>query len=78
MEYLLGPIVAAVVSMAFSEQRCRQRCSNYKQDIVELKSKVFTLETSVIKQDTEMPKKIMTTLLPVAKEVSKLKQAVGI
>ena len=78
MEYLVGPIVAAVVSMAFSEQRCRKRCNHYEQNIEELQSKVFTLETSVLKQDTEMPKKIMTTLLPVAKEVSKLKQAVGI
>ena len=75
MGYVIGPIVAAVISIAYSETRCRKRCADNLKSIEE---RVTLIENKVQDYDKEMPKKLMGTLLPVAKEVTKLKQAVGI
>ena len=78
MEYLLGPAVALVVSMAFSEKRCKDRCSKHSDEIANLEARVESVENALRLSEQEMPKRLMNTLLPVAKEVTKLKSAVGI
>ena len=75
MGYIIGPIVAAVISIAYSETRCKKRCA---ENLRALEERVTLVETKVKDYDNEMTKKLMGTLLPVAKEVTKLKQAVGI
>tara|TARA_R100001463_G_scaffold12597_1_gene34123 strand:- start:154 stop:390 length:237 start_codon:yes stop_codon:yes gene_type:complete len=78
MEYFLGPIIAAVISVAFSEKRCKDRCSKHEDEIANLEARVEAVANSVRISEQEMPKRLMSTLLPVAKEVTKLKSAVGI
>ena len=78
MEYLLGPAVALIVSMAFSEKRCKDRCSKHPDEIANLEARVESVENALRLSEQEMPKRLMNTLLPVAKEVTKLKSAVGI
>jgi len=78
MEYLLGPIIAAVISIAFSEKRCKDRCKQHSDEIANLDARVESVENALRLSEQEMPKRLMSTLLPVAKEVTKLKSAVGI
>tara|TARA_R100000908_G_C3612117_1_gene61810 strand:- start:205 stop:441 length:237 start_codon:yes stop_codon:yes gene_type:complete len=78
MEYLIGPVVAAIISVAFSEKRCRDRCKQYSDEIANLEARVESVTVSLRLSEQEMPKRLMSTLLPVAKEVTKLKSAVGI
>ena len=46
--------------------------------ITELKEKVIVLEKSTSTLESELPKKVMATMLPVAKAVQKLNQQVGL
>jgi len=78
MEYLIGPIVAAVISVVFSEKRCKDRCKQHLNEIANLDARVESVENALRLSEQEMPKRLMSTLLPVAKEVTKLKSAVGI
>lgn len=78
MEYIVGPIVAAIVSIAFSEKRCKDRCDRHMAIIEELETRVELIDKAQQQSEKEMPKRLITTLMPVAKEVTKLKSAVGI
>ena len=46
--------------------------------IDELKEKVLLLEKSTATLEDELPKKVMATMLPVAKAVQKLNQEIGL
>lgn len=74
IEYLVGPLVAVVVSLKYSKylnDKQALRCS-------ECCEKIELVQTKLETYDTEILKKVMTTVLPVAKAVNKLNQEVGI
>ena len=74
LEYVVGPILALLVGMKFSVYKSKET----DKQIAELKEKVVLLEKSASTLEDELPKKVMATMLPVAKAVQKLNQQVGL
>ena len=74
MYYVLGPVIAVLISMKYTkymaskqEERCRECCD-----------KIELVSTRLTDTETEMPKRVMATMLPVAKAVQKLNREVGL
>ena len=67
LEFVVGPIVAILVSLKFGDIRDKQRVEEIK-----------TLQVQVELLENELPKKVMATMLPVAKAVQKLNAQVGL
>jgi len=67
LEYIIGPVLALLLGMKFTDLKCKQKDAK----ITELEEKLSLVET-------ETPKKLMATLMPVAKAVQKLNQQVGL
>jgi len=67
LEYIVGPVLALLLGMKFTDYKTKEKDAK----ITELESKITLMET-------ETPKKMMATLLPVAKAVQKLNQEVGL
>ena len=67
LEYIVGPVLALLLGMKFTDMKSKEK----DEKITELEAKVTLLET-------ETPKKLMATLMPVAKAVQKLNQEVGL
>ena len=67
LEYIIGPILTLLIGMKFTDYKTKIKDAK----IAELESKVALIET-------ETPKKLMATLMPVAKAVQKLNQEVGL
>ena len=74
LEYVIGPVLALLVGMKFSVYKTKET----EKTIAELKEKVVLLEKSTSTLEDELPKKVMATMLPVAKAVQKLNQQVGL
>ena len=74
LEYVVGPRLALLVGMKFSVYKNKET----EKTIAELKEKVVLLEKSTSTLEDELPKKVMATMLPVAKAVQKLNQQVGL
>ena len=74
LEYVIGPVLALLVGMKFSVYKTKET----EKTIAELKEKVVLLEKSTSTLENELPKKVMATMLPVAKAVQKLNQQVGL
>ena len=67
LEYIVGPVLALLLGMKFTDLKSKEKDAK----IVELETKIGLIET-------ETPKKMMATLMPVAKAVQKLNQEVGL
>jgi len=74
MEFLIGPVLAVLVSVGYT----RQQNIKHQKDYEALVTKVELLENRNEKVDKEMLQKIMTTVMPIAKAVNKLNQEVGL
>ena len=66
-EYIIGPVLALLLGMKFTDLK------NKEKDV-----KISELESKIELIETETPKKMMATLVPVAKAVQKLNQQVGL
>ena len=74
MYYVLSGVLAMIVSMKYTKhvtdkqaQKCAECCE-----------KIELVEQKISANDTETLKKVMTTVLPIAKAVNKLNNEVGI
>ena len=67
LEYVIGPVLALLMGMKFSDYKIKEQ----QKAITQLEEKVVVLEA-------ELPKKVMATMLPVAKAVQKLNQQIGL
>jgi prefoldin subunit 5 len=74
LEYVVGPVLALLVGMKFSVYKSKET----EKTITELKEKVELLEKSTTTLESDLPKKMMATMLPVAKAVQKMNQQVGL
>ena len=72
--FLAGPVVALLISLKLTDNRFKKHQSEYEA----LVAKVELLESRNEEVDKEMLKKIMTTVMPIAKAVNKLNQEVGL
>ncbi len=67
LEYIVGPVLALLLGAKFTDIKSKEKDAKIK----ELENKITLIET-------ETPKKLMATLMPVAKAVQKLNQQVGL
>ncbi len=67
LEIIIGPVLVLLLSMKFTDMKS-----------IEKDTKIKKLEEQIALIETETPKKMMATLLPVAKAVQKLNQEVGL
>lgn len=74
MEYLIGPVIAVALSMTLTEKRYRAT----KNRLDSMQSNLELVSEKIESTETELPKKMLSTLLPVAKEVTKIKTVVGL
>ena len=67
LEYIVGPVLALLLGMKFTDYKTKEKDAK----ITELEEKITLIEV-------ETPKKLLATLVPVAKAVQKLNQEVGL
>ena len=67
LEFVVGPVLSLLLAMKFGAMKDKER----EKEIVALREQVELMEA-------ELPKKVMATMLPVAKAVQKLNQQVGL
>jgi len=67
LEYVIGPVVALLLGMKFTDFKDKSKNVQIK-----------ALEAKIELLEDEVPKKMMATLVPVAKAVQKLNQQVGL
>ena len=70
MEYVAGPVLALLVAMKFTDWKTKQ-CAAER---AELKEQIELIKNT----EEELPKKVMATVMPIAKAVQKLNQQVGL
>ena len=74
LEFVVGPVLSLLLAMKFGAIKDKKR----EEELVSLREKVELLEKVTNERETELPKKVMATILPVAKAVQKLNQQVGL
>lgn len=74
MESAVAAIIALALSLKFADQRSKKA----EEEIASLREKLELVEKERGEHDTETLKKVMTTILPVAKAVQRLNTEVGI
>ena len=67
LEYIVGPVLALLLGMKFTDYKTKEK-----------NAKINELEEKIALIESETPKKLMATLMPVAKAVQKLNQEVGL
>tara|TARA_R110002050_G_scaffold38079_1_gene94247 strand:- start:602 stop:829 length:228 start_codon:yes stop_codon:yes gene_type:complete len=74
MYFVVGPVLALLISLKFTQQQNKKHQLEYEA----LAAKVELIENRNEAIDKEMLQKIMTTVMPIAKAVNKLNTEVGI
>jgi len=74
LEFIVGPVLSLLVALKVGDMNHKER----EKEINALQQRVELLEKSASALENELPKKVMATMLPVAKAVQKLNQQVGL
>tara|TARA_B100000085_G_C18548865_1_gene515019 strand:- start:515 stop:739 length:225 start_codon:yes stop_codon:yes gene_type:complete len=74
MEYVIGPVITLLLAMKFTDYKSKEA----EASIAATSEKIESVIEKIDKQETELPKKVMTTVIPLAKAVKTLNQTVGI
>ena len=67
LEFVVGPVLSLLIALKFGDMKDKER----EKEIAALQAQIELLEN-------ELPKKVMATMLPVAKAVQKLNQEIGL
>ena len=67
LEFVVGPVLSLLIALKFGDMKDKER----EKELATLREKVELMEA-------DLPKKVMATMLPVAKAVQKLNQQVGL
>lgn len=81
MEYIVGPILALLVSLKFTKLQLKvveDKVNGMEEEIELVMEDLEKIKEYDTKRDEEYSKKVLATLMPVAKAVQKLNQTVGI
>ena len=70
MEYVLGPVIALAIGFTVGNRKFKQ----HTQQIEEIEQRLELVQ----KSEEELPKKVMATVLPIAKAVNRLNTEVGL
>ena len=71
IEYVVGPILALLIGMKFTDFKAKEEHKLMADQVAALTLKLATVEN-------ELPKKVLATIVPVAKAVQKLNEEVGL
>ena len=74
LEFVVGPVLSLLIALKFGDMKDKKR----EAELAALQEKVVLLEKSASTLESELPKKVMATMLPVAKAVQKLNAQVGL
>lgn len=74
MYYIVGPLLALVISLKYTSTMSKKQ----EERIEAIERKVELVVEANATQEKEMLKKVMTTVLPIAKAVNRLNNEVGI
>ena len=74
MEYIIAPVISLLVAVKYVDIKQKAFQTKLKDTHEQIASVQLLLE----QRETELPKKLVATMVPLAKEVKKLKQEVGI
>jgi len=74
LEFVVGPVLSLLIALKFGDINNKKR----ETEIASLQERVELLEKNASTLESELPKKVMATMLPVAKAVQKLNQQVGL
>jgi len=74
MEYIIGPVLTLLIAMKFTDYR--QKDIEAKLGVMQ--EQVTLVEKTMEQRETELPKKLVATMVPLAKAVKVLNQQVGI
>ena len=77
MEYVVGPVLALLLGLKFTDFRVKKAVKELER-IDNLEERVIRLEERTDEVEVNMAKKMVTTVMPIAKAVTKLNQQVGI
>ncbi len=81
MEYIVGPILALLVSLKFTQVQGRsveEKIKKMEEELELVLVDVQDVKDYETKRDEEYSRKVLATLMPVAKAVQKLNKTVGI
>ena len=67
LEFVVGPVLSLLIALKFGDMKDKKR----EAEVAKLREQVELIEN-------ELPKKVMATMLPVAKAVQKLNAQVGL
>jgi len=70
LEVIVGPVLAVLVTLKLTDLNLKKQ----QKTIAEIQEKITLLEVA----EQETPKKMMATLIPVAKAVNKINQQLGL
>jgi len=74
MEYIIGPVLTLLIAMKFTDYRQK----DIENKLGAIQEKVSLVEKTMDQRETELPKKLVATMVPLAKAVKALNQQVGI
>ena len=74
MEYIVGPVITLHVALKFIDTRQKQ----LQTKLQDTREQIEFVQMLLEERETELPKKLVATMVPLAKEVKKLKEEVGI
>jgi RNA processing factor Prp31 len=74
MEYILGPVLAVALSIKFTAEKSKVM----EKRIAALEANIELMESSSTTMQSEMPKRMLATIVPLAQAVKKLNEQVGI
>ena len=74
IEYIVGPVIAVLVSMKFTDYKAKQQAAECKSCC----EKIELVAQNVSATETETLKKMLITVTPLAKAVNRLQEAVGV
>jgi|TARA_Y100000289_G_C3905901_1_gene141895 gas vesicle protein len=74
IEYIVGPVIAVLVSMKFTDYKAKELRAECKRCCDRLE----VVEKQLIISDEEALKKMMITVTPIAKAVKQLQETVGV
>jgi cell wall assembly regulator SMI1 len=81
MEYIVGPVLALMLSLKFTQMKanaCQKKVRSLEEEFELVLEDMEDFKRHDSKRDEEYSKKVLATLMPVAKAVQKLNQTVGI
>lgn len=74
MEYILGPVLTLLLAMKFTDWKSKQ----LEERVANTQQQVELVRKDIEVRDAELPKKVMATVVPLAKAVRNLNQTVGL